>query len=143
MRSIGINFSAGFNSGWEHFDSLHSFSVNTMRVPAIIKDKYTAFAFAAAAAILVIGFSIFHVNLWDSKDILVIHFDKFKGVDFFGDTSDVLDILITAAFVWLINIVLANKFYFRERFLSYLLAFSTLLFIILILIGVNVIISVN
>jgi hypothetical protein len=114
-----------------------------MTVPTILKDRYLVFAFAAGMVLLVIGFSLVYVNFWDSEDLLVIHFDKFKGIDFFGDASDVLDILITALFVWIINIILANEFYFKERFLSYLLAFFTLLFIALILVGVNVIISVN
>lgn len=114
-----------------------------MTVPAILKDKYAIVIFAAGIILLVIGFSLTYVNFWDSEDILVIHFDKFKGIDFFGNASDVLDILITALFVWIINIILANEFYFKERFLSYLLAFSTLLFIVLILVGVNVIINVN
>ena len=114
-----------------------------MKVPIILKNRYLALAFLVSAIILAIGFFIFSVNLWDNPNLLVIHFDSFRGANFFGDRRDVLDILITASIIWLINLVLANEFYLRERILSYVMAGSTLFFSALILIAVNVIINVN
>jgi len=133
-----LNFSAGssrklgFESRWEH-----------MKTPVILKNRYLALTFLAAAIILAAGFFIFGTNLWDNQNLLVIHFDSFRGANFFGDRRDVLDILITASIIWLINLVLANEFYLRERILSYLMAGSTLFFSVLILIAVNVIININ
>lgn len=113
------------------------------KLPIILKDRYTLALFLLAALILFFGFSKFYVNLWDSKNLLVIHFDAYRGADFFGTASDVLDILISAVIVLLVNLVLANELYLRERFLSYAIATSTPVFMLLILIAVRVIISIN
>jgi len=111
--------------------------------PIIIKDKYTFFTFAFAALFLIVACLIAYVNFIDINNILVIHSDGYKGVDFFGNKSDILDILLTAAVIFFINVLLANEVYFKERLLSYALAVCTLLFSALILIAVNAIISFN
>ncbi|OGY63723.1 MAG: hypothetical protein A3I89_03570 [Candidatus Harrisonbacteria bacterium RIFCSPLOWO2_02_FULL_41_11] len=112
-------------------------------MPIILKDKYTVFAFALSAAILIIGFGITYTNLAGTDGLLVIHFDNFRGADFFGAKSAVFGILAMALVTLAINFFLADEFYFKERFLSYLLASVTAIFSILILMAVNVIISVN
>lgn len=111
-------------------------------LPSILKDKYLAPIFALAAIVWVIDFSLVYVNILDAANVLVIHFDAFKGVDFFGGKSDVFDIIVTAAIVWLINISMAQMFYYREKFLSYVIAGSTLIYMVLILLAVNAIISI-
>lgn len=111
-------------------------------LPIILKDKHLAPVFALAAIVWVIDFSLVYVNILDAANVLVIHFDAFKGVDFFGGKSDVYDIIVTAAIVWLINISMAQMFYYREKFLSYVIAGSTLVYMVLILLAVNAIISI-
>ena len=112
-------------------------------MPIILKDKYTALFFISGFLILIVGFSFAYVNILENTNLLVIHFDSFRGADFFGDRRDISDILITALIIWLINFVLANEFYYKERLLSYLLAGGTFLFMVLILIAIRVIISIN
>ena len=114
-----------------------------MKLPIVLKDKYTLILFALSFVILAFAFSIAYVNLSDANSLMVVHFDSYRGVDFFGAKSDVYNILTISLIIWLINLFLTNKFYFRERFLSYALATGTILFMVLILIAVNVIISVN
>ncbi|NCN53174.1 hypothetical protein GW950_01780 [Candidatus Wolfebacteria bacterium] len=114
-----------------------------LTVPNIIKNKYTSSLFALSLVILVSAFFITQLNLFESSNLLIIHLDVFTGADFFGTYNDVLGILGVAAIIWLINLILANEFYLKERFLSYLLSFSTLVFTVLILLAVNVIISIN
>jgi len=114
-----------------------------MTTPTILKDKYTGSALVLAAVILITAFFRAYINFWDNASLLVIHFDAFQGADFFGKASDVFDIVISGFVVLLINFGLAQALYFRERFLSYLIAFASLVFAVLILFGVNAIISVN
>ncbi len=111
-------------------------------VPIILKDKHLTPLFLLAALLWLAAFSLVYVNILDAANVLVIHFDSFKGVDFFGGKSDVFDIIVTAAIVWLINISMAQLFYYREKFLSYLIAGSTLIYMVLILLAVNAIISI-
>ena len=112
-------------------------------MPTILKDKYTLITFALALLVLLVSFSFAYVNILDNSNLLVIHFDSFNGADFFGDRRDIVDILVTAAIIWIINFMLASEFYFKERFLSYALAISTMLFSVLILVAINAIISIN
>jgi len=112
-------------------------------LPIILRDKYTGLSFLIAGLFLLIAFSIVYVNILDNSNLLVIHFDSYRGADFFGDRRDVADILVTAAIIWLINFGLANELYFRERILAYGLAAATPIFMLLILVAVNVIISIN
>jgi len=114
-----------------------------MTVPIILKDRYTSFVFFAGAVLLAIALFRVSVAFTDAGNLVVIHFDAYKGADFFGDARDVFDIVVSSVVVWGVNIGLANMLYFRERFLSYLLATSTLIFAVLILISINVIINVN
>ena len=114
-----------------------------MSVLELLKDKYILATFAAALLVLLVAFSFAYVNILENTNLLVIHFDSFRGADFFGDRRDISDILITALIIGLINFSLANAFYFKERILSYFLAGGTLLFMVLILVAIRVIISIN
>ncbi|MDD5431062.1 MAG: hypothetical protein PHP03_02450 [Candidatus Pacebacteria bacterium] len=111
--------------------------------PRIVKDKYTIIPFLAAGVFLVLAFSVAYVNLADISGILIIHFDKFKGVDFFGTSGDIFNVIFVGALITLINSLLASMLYFRERFFSYILGFSSAFFAMLIFIGILAIISVN
>ena len=116
--------------------------MNQFSLPASLKDRYIAVFFLISGIIWVIGFSQVYLNILDASNVLVIHFDSFRGADFFGGKSDVFDIIVTAAIIWAVNLGLAGVFYFRERFLSYVLAGATLVYMVLILLAVNAIISI-
>lgn len=116
--------------------------MNQFSLPESIKDKYIAGFFITAGIIWVISFSFVYANILDASNVLIIHFDSFRGADFFGEKSDVFDIIVTAAIVWGINLGLAHIFYYRERFLSYVLSGATLGYMVLILLAVNAIISI-
>ena len=111
--------------------------------PLILKDKFTVFPFLASFVLLAFAFFIVYLNLSDVSNILVIHFDSYKGIDFFGNKDHVFGMLFLGLFILVLNGFLANILYLRERFLSYVLSFSTTIFSILIFISILVIISVN
>ncbi len=111
-------------------------------LPDFIKDRYVASFFLLAGLVWVVSFSLVYTNILDASNVLVIHFDSFKGADFFGEKSDVFDIIVTAAIVLVINLALTHVFYSRERFLSYVIAGATLGYMVLILLAVNAIISI-
>ncbi len=116
--------------------------MNQFSLPESIKDRYIAGFFIAAGIVWLVSFSLVYTNILDASNVLIIHFDSFRGADFFGEKSDVFDIIVTAAIIWGINLGLAHVFYFRERFLSYILAGATLGYMVLILLAVNAIISI-
>lgn len=102
-----------------------------------------SFSFLASFILLAISFGVAFINMDNMSNVLVIHLDSYKGIDFFGDKNDILSILAFGALVIALNGILANTLYLRERFLSYVLAFSSALFSLLIFMGILAIISIN
>ncbi len=74
---------------------------------------------------------------------VVLHFDSVKGIDLYGGVGDVWVIWITSLVLFLCNILFANIFYFRERFLSYTFIVFNVFWAILTLIFAGVITSAN
>ena len=109
----------------------------------IYKDKLIQLSVLLSAILLIIGFSTAFVRLADAQHLLIIHFDSYQGIDFLGAKSDVFKILLVGIALSLINIILSEIFYQRERFFSYLLIFSNVLVSLLILLTIFVIVSVN
>lgn len=109
----------------------------------ILKDKTLSAVFGMSFLIL-LAFSVFvFLKLSGGEASVIVHFDAYRGIDFFGKSSDVFGILASAAAIVFINALLADFIYNRERFLSYLFAFASLTVSVLILIAVSVIISIN
>jgi hypothetical protein len=110
---------------------------------SLIKDKYLRVVAAVSFLILFLTAVIFYLTFGSITAPLIIHFDAYKGIDFLGDRLDVFGILLSALIMISINLFLSNFLYNRERFLSYIFAFVSLLLSILILITVSAIINVN
>lgn len=103
-----------------------------MRIPLVL-----------SVILLIIGFATAYVKLAESNYLLVIHFDSFRGIDFFGSRGDVFGILLVGVAVNIVNFLLAYFIYQREKFLSQVLSWFSVFFSLLILIAVGVIISIN
>lgn len=116
-----------------------------MKLPANIfpKDPFLYLGYFASLSLLLIGFAISYTPLAEESQLLVIHFDAFRGIDFLGDKFDVFNVLWISLLVTLVNFFLSAILYYRERFLSYLIEYFNVFFALLILIAVAVIISVN
>lgn len=109
----------------------------------LIKDNYLRWALIASFMLLLISFSWAYVAFADVEHLLIIHFDSFRGIDFLGNRSDVFQILWLGLLVNIINFSLVAVFYWRERFLAYLIGYFSSVFSLLILIATAVIISIN
>jgi len=108
-----------------------------------LKDIYIRSSFIISLILILIGAILTHNAFRAIEHLLVIHFDAYRGIDFLGDKSDVFGILIGGGAINIINIFLSWLIHERERFLSRILAFSSVFFSFLILIAVTVIISIN
>lgn len=109
----------------------------------IYKDKILFSAFLASLIMLVISFSLIYINFLDIKNLLIIHFDAFSGIDFLGGKWDVYKILITGIYLNILNFFLSLVLYFKEKFLSYLLGFAGSFISLLIFLIIWVIVAVN
>ncbi len=114
-----------------------------MVIPRIFKDTKTVLPFGTSFFILVVAFSVAYMNLKNLSNLLVVHFDVYKGIDFLGNKTDVFNVLYFGGIVIILNMILAHSIYLRERFLAYVLAFISPVFSALIFISVLAIISIN
>ncbi len=109
----------------------------------IIKNKNLLTVFSLSFFIVVLSGVLLTLKLSGLESPIIIHFDYYKNIDFLGDKIDAFGIIISAFAIILINLLLAEFLYYRDRFLSYLFGFFSLGFSILILIAVSVIININ
>lgn len=105
--------------------------------------------------LLVIALALFLVFLGDSDYPLIIHFDKYSGIDYWGSRADVVKVIVFGFIMNFVNLWLAYALRDRVLFkkeaegprrrgiLPYFLGFTNLFLSILILIAVGVIISIN
>ncbi len=114
-----------------------------MKISEFKKDKFLFYPFLASFGLILIGLIVALLGLLKISNLLIMHYDGYKGIDFLGDKKDVFNVIGLSAIMVILNFWLAKKLYFKERFLAYLLSFSTPLFSLLILIGVFAIISIN
>ena len=109
----------------------------------VFKNKNCVIIFGLSFGILILTAVIVYVRLAEITTPLIIHFDAYKGIDFLGDRGDVFKILIVALTIFVLNLILAEFIFDRQRFLSFTLAFIGLATSILILIAISVIININ
>lgn len=110
----------------------------------MLKNKIIATFFGLSIALLFISALIGGIGLPGSSGPLVIRFDKFaNAADLIGDFRTVFGFGIVAAFIVLVNFLLAREIYHRERFLSYIIAATTLIVSFLFLVAVSGIVAVN
>lgn len=109
----------------------------------LLKDKYLISIFGLSFFVLLISFLTAFFKIGGITSPLIIHFDTYNGVNILGDKIDIFGVFASAFAAALINFLLSNFFYYRERFISYIFSFGSFGLSILILIAVSVIISVN
>lgn len=109
----------------------------------ILKDKYLRFALLVTIAVFLFTLVFTIISFSGASGSLVIHFDAFKGIDFVGTKTQVFGIMAVGFVILLINFLLAEFIYRRERFFAYAIVFSSLILSILLLIVISVINSVN
>lgn len=109
----------------------------------IFKEKALTILFGVSALFLVISFGTILFKIGGLSTPLIIHFDAFQGVDFFGEKADFWAIWIVGLVIMVINYFLANVFFHRERVLTYIIASVNTLIGIFLFVAVATIISVN
>ncbi len=105
--------------------------------------KLTHTLFAISAAILLITLGLAYIKLVEHDALIILHFDSYRGIDFFGSRADVFNIIFIGIGIGLLNYLLARVTAKRDELLPKLLAGASAFFSLLIFIAVAVIISIN
>ncbi|MEK7574225.1 MAG: hypothetical protein AAB514_01700 [Patescibacteria group bacterium] len=109
----------------------------------ILKNRNFGIIFGLGLGILILTILVVYLRLAEITAPLIIHFDAYKGIDFLGDRFDVFGILAVALTIFLVNLALAEFIFDRQRFISFVFAYVSLVIATLILISISVIISIN
>lgn len=109
----------------------------------ILKDKYLRVVFAIAFVLFLFTLIFSIISFKDVAGPLILHFDSFKGIDFIGSKLQIFGVVLIGLIMLAVNFFLAEFIYVRERFFAYIISFSSLFLIILLLVAVVVISSVN
>ena len=104
--------------------------------------------YVLSCVLLLTAAILWYVFLYPLAGPLILHFDRYRGIDLWGGRFDVLGLIILGAAVNILNYGLAwtlsrRETGFPKNFFSNLTAGINLFFSLLILISVGVIISVN
>lgn len=114
-----------------------------MKLPTFFHRRFLTIAFAISFALVIVGLAISYVNLGNGDRPLILHFDIFRGIDFFGSTNDVLSIGFIGLGILIINLLLAMTLMHKEPVLPYFIASISLVIALFTLIALVVIFSVN
>jgi len=112
-------------------------------MPNIFKQKILLVFSALSAFLFLLSLVLIYFNLSRLSAPLILHFDALRGVDFFGEKYDFFGIWLVGLAAAIINTILSEIFFYRERILSYIFSGVNLLLALLILIFVAVVIRVN
>ncbi|PIR87726.1 MAG: hypothetical protein COU10_03095 [Candidatus Harrisonbacteria bacterium CG10_big_fil_rev_8_21_14_0_10_45_28] len=96
----------------------------------------------SSLAILAFTAGLAYVNLSKINGLLIVHLDQYRNV-ILGTPLDVFITIFLSALLVTINFGLARAFYHKENFLGVLLAISSIVLAVLILIFISAIISIN
>jgi len=108
-----------------------------------LKNKIFFLIWALGILMLIAAFIIVYVNLPSLGSPLAIHFDAQRGIDLLGDVNDIFYILAVALLINVLNFIITEAVFSRERILSYLILFITFFLNTVVLIAVGVIVSFN
>jgi hypothetical protein len=114
-----------------------------MKISEFKNIKPLFYPFLISGGLILMALVLAFLNFYKISNLLIMHYDGYRGIDFLGDKGDVFSLIGISAVMVILNIGLASRVYFRERFLAYLFSFSSLILSVLILIGVFAIISIN
>lgn len=107
------------------------------------RDRFiiTFFSLSLVALIIAAGITVFMLPMGTNH--LILHFDPEHSISLLGGKDLALSTIGIILVVNVINFVLSREIYYRERFLSYLIAFTTLIISIFCLIAAGVIVTIN
>jgi len=109
----------------------------------IFKHKLLVVFLVITGLILALGGVIIVGNAGNLPQQLILHFDSFHGIDMFGEYADLWLVWITGFMFAVLNAVLAEEFFYKNRVLTYIFLSVNVIIALLTLIVVSTVISVS
>ena len=108
------------------------------------KDKIVLLGLALALFLNSVLLLLIYLKIPDSNLPLILHYSAYQGVDFLGESSRIYSLPAVLLIFVLLNLILADFFYKREKLISYFFIWSlSVVAILFLLAGINLIIINN
>jgi len=109
----------------------------------IFKHRLLLVFLIITGLILILGALVIIGNVGSLPQQLILHFDSFHGIDLFGGYTDLWLVWVMGFVFAIINAVLAEEFFYKNRVLTYIFLGVDVVISLLTLIVVSTIISVS
>ncbi len=107
------------------------------------RDKVIITFFSLSVVALMISAAMVIFVLPAGTDRLILHFDPEHSINLLGSKGMALFMVGIVFAMNVVNFILSREIYYRERSLSYMIAFTTMVIGIFCLIATGVIVSMN
>ena len=111
--------------------------MNFLREKPLLILVFSGLVFYLAGGIVILA------SLQELSSPLVIHFDGFNGVDFFGTEGSLWSIWILGVIIGILNTAFGEMLFSRERIISYIFFVMTTILSLIALITASVIVTIN
>ncbi len=112
----------------------------------IFKDKFFRIVFSLSILLNLILWIVLYLIFWpfrETKDILPLHYNIYFGIDFVGDWYKIFVVPAAGIFFVIINFLVADIVYLRDKVVSYFLVGAGLFIQIILGLAALTIISIN
>ena len=112
----------------------------------IFRDKFFRIVFYLSIFLNLILWVLLYLNFWplrETRDILPLHYNIYFGIDFVGEWYKIFIIPTAGAFFIMINFLIADIVYLRDKVVSYFLTGAGLFIQIILGLAALTIISIN
>ncbi len=110
---------------------------------AVFKSKVLWIPLGLTIALTAAGLIVGLVKISGLGYPVIIHFDQFHGVDFIGTATDFWGVWLGGLALLILNGILSEVFFRRERFLAYLFLSANALLALLMFIFAVVVAAAN
>lgn len=91
----------------------------------VFKDKFFRIVFPLSILLNLIIWAFLYLNFWplrETRGILPLHYNIYFGIDFVGEWYKIFIVPATGIFFIIINFLVADIVYLRDKVVSYFLA---------------------
>jgi hypothetical protein len=112
----------------------------------IFKDKFFRIVLPLSVLLNLILWVVLYLNFWplrETRGILPLHYNIYFGIDFVGEWYKIFIVPATGIFFIIINFLVADMVYLRDKVVSYFLAGAGLFIQVILGLAALTIISLN
>lgn len=143
MRQFPVSNSKIATAQIPRYNICVSYIVENVKKVCFLRDRVLLVLLVLCGIFLAVSLGLVIFKADSLTFPIILRFDSLRGIDMFGDVSDVWKIWTLGFLIVALNLFFAHMFFFRERALSYLFMGMSVLISLFLIIIMSLIINVN